>query len=195
VLEAALVTGAKVFGVVGTGSSLGKVVAEWIDGSAAGDGSARVTDSSIASLLSGGARPEPVLRPSRGTATDRRYFGRGDVLRNATLEFGENAKVEIDSVFENCLVQVGPGTELVVGQAGVLADCRIVGNGDITIHGQFFERESPGIVGPRALTVTSKAALVASVEQADALTRFAFERGSRLRLKIMKHSASAQKGG
>jgi hypothetical protein len=109
---------------------------------------------------------------------------------------GDGARVEIDSLFENCVVQLGPGTSLVVGKTGVLADCRILGGGDITIHGQFFERESPGIVGPRALTVTSEAAVVASVEQAPALTHFAFERGSRMRLKILKRTGgdSAQKG-
>ena len=68
----------------------------------------------------------------------------------------------------------------------MLADCNIAGGGSITVHGQFFERESPGIVGPRELVVSSKGALVASVQQSAELTRFAFERGSRLRVKIVK---------
>ena len=52
-----------------------------------------------------------------------------------------------------------------VGETGVLADCKIAGGGDVTVHGQFFERESPGIVGPRELVVSAKGALVASVQQ------------------------------
>ena len=194
VLEGVTLTGAKVGGMNATGAQTGNLRAEWVDTSAAGDGSGRLAEAEVAGLFSGskpGAQRRMVL------SGDRRYFGRGDVLRNATLEFGDRAKVEIDSVFENCLLHVGPGTELVVGEAGVLADCKIVGSGDITVHGQFFERESPGIVGPRALTVTSRAAMVASVEQAEGNTRFAFERGSRLRLRIMKgaQGASTQKGG
>ena len=78
-----------------------------------------------------------------------------------------------------------------------LADCHIAGAGSITVHGQFFERESPGIVGPRQLTVSRQGALVASVQQGADLTRFRFERGSRLRVKIVKGNddGSVQKGG
>src|SRR5204863_9148553 len=131
-----------------------------------------------AALAPGGAG---VARPA-----GRRYFGRGDVLRNATLEFGAGAHVEIDSVFEGCSIKLGTGTVLVVGEAGVLADCQISGDGEITVHGHFFERESPGIVGVRALVVTSRGALVASLQQPATPTRFAFERGCRLRLKVIK---------
>jgi len=116
----------------------------------------------------------------------RRYFGQGDVLKNATLDFEPGARVEIDSLFQNCAINLGEGTQLVVGETGVLADCQIAGAGSVTVHGQFFERESPGIVGPREVIVSSKGALVASVEQLAELTRFAFERGSRLRLKIIR---------
>ena len=77
-----------------------------------------------------------------------RYFGQGDVLRNATLEFGEGIKVQIESRFEQCSIALGRGAELTVGKSGVLAQCRIEGAGDITLHGRFYERESPGIVGP-----------------------------------------------
>jgi hypothetical protein len=128
----------------------------------------------------------------------RRYFGHGDVLRNASLEFEPGARVEVDSLFENCSINLGDGTELVVGSQGVLADCKIAGAGSITVHGHFFERESPGIVGPRELVVSREGAVVASVEQSAALTRFAFERGSRLRVKIVKgkgNDSVQQKGG
>ena len=128
----------------------------------------------------------------------RRYFGRGDVLRNASLAFDAGAHVEIDSLFENCTITLGEGTHLVVGDRGVLADCNIAGAGSITVNGQFFEAKSPGIVGPRELVVSQGGALVASVQQVPTVTRFRFERGSRLRVKIVngsKNDGSAQKGG
>jgi hypothetical protein len=142
-------------------------------------------------ILSGLRAAEPVQVPAR------RYFGRGDVLRNASLAFDAGAHVEIDSLFENCSITLGEGTQLVVGDRGVLADCNIAGAGSITVNGQFFERESPGIVGPRELVVSRGGALVASVEQVPAVTRFRFERGSRLRVKIVNGTSngSAQKGG
>jgi len=98
------------------------------------------------------------------------------------------ARVEIDSLFQNCAINLGDGTELVVGESGVLADCQIFGGGSVTVHGHFFERESPGIVGPRELVVSGKGALVASVQQSPELTKFAFERGSRLRVKILRQA-------
>ena len=62
-----------------------------------------------------------VDRERRPQTGDRRYFGTGDVLRNATLQFDQGARVEIDSLFENCVVELGEGTSLVVGKGGVLA--------------------------------------------------------------------------
>src|SRR6185436_16803911 len=113
-----------------------------------------------------------------------RYFGKGDVLKNASLQFDQGASVEIDSFFENCSIALGEGTELVLGKEGVLADCTISGGGRITIHGKFFERESPGIVGPRELTVSREGAVVASVAQGPS-TRFSFHKGCQLRMKII----------
>jgi hypothetical protein len=115
-----------------------------------------------------------------------RYFGQGDVLRNATLEFGAGIKVQIDSRFEQCSIALGRGADLTIGKAGVLANCRIEGAGNITLHGRFFERESPGIIGPSQLVVTSEGQLIGEVEQAPELTKFAFEPGSRLRMKILR---------
>jgi hypothetical protein len=83
-----------------------------------------------------------------------------------------------------------------VGRSGILSHCEIAGGGDITVHGQFFERTSPGILGARVLRVTSRGSMVASVEQTEAPTQFAFERGCRLRVKILKASGGeARKGG
>jgi hypothetical protein len=53
------------------------------------------------------------------------------------------------------------------------------------VHGQFFERSSPGIVGARALRVTGEGALVAAVAQGASPTLFAFDRGCRVRLRII----------
>jgi uncharacterized protein YjbI with pentapeptide repeats len=180
-LTKADLTGAKVAGLIGTGSPLGDVLVSWLDTSEAGDGTGRITNGEIPGLLTG-------LRtqPEATAPASRRYFGHGDVLKNATLDFEPGAHVQIDSLFENCAINLGEGTELVLGETGVLADCHIAGAGSITVHGQFFERESPGIVGPRELVVSSAGAVVASVKQNEALTRFAFERGSRLRVKIVK---------
>jgi hypothetical protein len=83
----------------------------------------------------------------------------------------------------------------VLGKDGVLADCTIAGAGKITIHGKFFERESPGIVGPQELTVSRDGALVASVEQHQASTRFAFEKGCRLRVKVIRAAGGSMEKG
>ena len=154
-----------------------------MDTSTGGDGGKRVSNGEIGALLGGSAAAaEKRGRPPAG----HRYFGKGDVLRNASLAFERGANIEIDSFFQNCSITLGEGTQLVLGKDGVLADCTISGGGKIVIHGQFFERESPGIIGPSELSVSSDGALVAAVAQNEALTRFAFEKGCKLRVKILK---------
>jgi uncharacterized protein YjbI with pentapeptide repeats len=123
---------------------------------------------------------------SGGATPGKRYFGKGDVLRNAHLEFDSGASVEIESLFEQCTIALGKGTELVVGKSGVLSGCQIKGAGLITIHGKFVERESPGIVGATQLVVTAGGSLVGAVEQPPEQTRFAFEPGCMLRMKIQQ---------
>ena len=181
-LAGACLTGAKVAGLVGTGLPLGTIDVTWLDLSPAGDGTQRVENGVIPSVLMVGAVTHAVTDESR-----RRYFGRGDVLRNATLAFDAGAQVEIDSLFQNCTINVGVETELVIGPSGVLADCEIVGAGCITIHGKFFERHSPGIVGARKLMVSSRGAVVSAVAQSAEPTGFAFESGCQLRVKIIPH--------
>ena len=181
-LAGSKLTGAKVAGLIGTGAPLAGVMVAWLDTSAAGDGTGRISNGEIPALLTG-------LRGAGGgdgAPASRRYFGQGDVLRNATLEFEAGARVEIDSLFENCTINLGEGTELVVGETGVLADCKISGDGSVTVHGHFFERESPGIVGAREVMVSATARWWRRCSSARTLTRFAFERGSRLRVKIIK---------
>lgn len=134
-------------------------------------------------------------KPTNGAAAgNARYFGRGDVLKGATLRLEAGARVEVESLFEQCTIELGEGTELVVGAGGVLSDCTVVGHGSIMIAGKFYERKSPGIVGPTQLVVSTGGCLVAEVEQAAEATRFAFEPGSNLRVKI-RNSRSRDKGG
>lgn len=169
--------GAKLFGAAFEGARVTTPRLEWIDVSAAGDGSQRL-DAERAFAFLGGRR--------ESTAPKTRYFGKGDVLRDATLEFGEGSVIHIDSRFENCLIALGEGAELTIGKSGVLKACEIVGNGRITIHGRFFERATPGISGARSVTVSGSGAMVGGLEQAEGATVFAFEPGCRLRVKILK---------
>ena len=194
-LPEACLTGAKIHRLRGTGAPVSGVLAEWVDVSRDGDGSERAADGQIAGLLSGVTAPAREARKG-----GHRYFGKGDVLKNANLEFERGASVEIDSLFQNCTITLGEGTELVLGKEGILADCKVIGAGRITIHGKFIEGDSPGIVGARELMVSSGGALVAAVLQGEAATRFGFEKGCRLRVRIARpqpsvSGVSAQKGG
>jgi uncharacterized protein YjbI with pentapeptide repeats len=139
----------------------------------------------------------PGLAGREGPGLNRRYFGKGDVLRNAHLEFDSGAFVEIESLFEQCTIALGDGTELVVGKAGTLSGCQLRGAGKITIHGKFVERESPGITGVTQLVVTNGGSILGTVEQPPELTRFAFEPGCMLRMKIQgaKKDRPAERGG
>jgi len=173
-------TGAKLFGTLTKDAVLESVAADWLDGSKGGDGTKRISGEDVAAFLAGKLTP--------GAAATR-YFGEGDVLRDATLEFGEGSAVEIDSRFEKCNISLGEGTDLVVGESGVLSECVITGGGNITIHGKFFERESPGISGPRTLVVSAKGSLVGTIAQGSEPTAFAFQPGCRLRVKILRSQA------
>jgi hypothetical protein len=168
---------AKVNGATFAGARLTNLVLESIDASPNGDGSVRLEGPRALAFLSGQQEEkEPASR----------YFGKGDILRDALLEFGKDSIIHIDSRFENCSISLGDGAELTIGEAGVLKNCEIVGRGKITVHGRFFERKSPGIVGAERVVVSSKGALVGGIEQAPQATVFAFEPGSRLRVKILK---------
>jgi hypothetical protein len=168
---------AKVNGATFTDARLASVTFDVLDTSPNGDGSVRLEGPRALAFLSG--RPEE-------KAPSNRYFGKGDVLRDAILEFGKDSVIHIDSRFENCSISLGDGAELTIGEPGVLKNCEIVGRGKITVHGRFFERQSPGIVGAERVVVSSKGSLVGGIEQAPQSTVFAFEPGSRLRVKILK---------
>jgi uncharacterized protein YjbI with pentapeptide repeats len=177
VLNGVRFEGAKLHGAVFDGARVTTPSLEWIDVSPAGDGSQRLEAEKAYAFL-GGRR--------ESAAPKMRYFGKGDVLRDATLDFGNGSVIHIDSRFENCLINLGQDAELTIGKAGVLKGCEIVGAGRITVHGRFFERASPGISGARSLSVTSSGAVVGGLEQAEEATLFAFEPGCRLRVKILK---------
>ena len=182
-LAGARLTGAKAAGLVGTGTPVGVVDVGWLDLSPAGDGSQRVENGVIPTLLVAGAAS--LAKPVTAADGRRRYFGRGDVLRGAQLQFDAGAQIEIDSLFQDCTICIGDDTELVIGPSGVLADCEIIGGGNVTIHGKFFERKSPGMVALRKLDVSAKGAIVATVTQHAERTKFAFESGCQLRVKIV----------
>ena len=78
-----------------------------------------------------------------------------------------------------------------LGSDGVLTGCQITGAGNITINGKFFEKQDAkksgagaSIAGAHQLVVTATGALVGAVQQPTELTRFAFEPGCQLRMKI-----------
>ena len=123
-------------------------------------------------------------------ARQRRFFGQGDVLRNAQLDFREGATVHVESAFENCAIALSPDAELVLGDKGSMRDCTITG-GRLTIHGRFLEGTQPGLVGPHRLVVSSTGVVAATIEQPEAPTEFSFERGCRLRIEIKKPAGAA----
>jgi uncharacterized protein YjbI with pentapeptide repeats len=183
-LDEADVRGARVAGIVGTGIPIRGLRGDWIDLSADGTGSERVVGERIAGVL------QAATAAAALSQANRRYFGKGDVLRNASLEFDSGASVEVESLFEGCTIAIGDGTDLVVGQHGVLSGCQIRGGGRLTIHGKFLERETPGIAGVAQLVVTSGGSLVGAVEQHAEATRFAFEPGCKLRMTIKQAHAA-----
>jgi hypothetical protein len=171
------IDGAKLSGASFVRARVSTPIFEWIDVSDGGDGSQRLDGERVFAFL--GGRRDSVLPKTR-------YFGKGDVLRDAKLEFGEGSVIHIDSRFENCSITLGEGAELTIGKSGVLSSCEIVGGGRITVHGRFFERATPGIAGARSITVSNSGAIVGGLEQAEEATLFAFEAGCRLRVKILK---------
>jgi len=173
---------AKLYAVTAANAVLAGVRLETIDASLAADGSRILSGADALAFLTGGA-PEPV-------STTRRYFGKGDVLRNASLEFHAGSVVVIESHFDNCAVTLGERTELVIGPPGVLTNCRVSGPGLITVHGQIFEGDAPGVVGPLRFVVSSEGRVVSTIEQHPQKTAFGIEPGARLRARITTPKAN-----
>ena len=188
-LTGSIMTGAKLYNLEVELDKLGTIFAEWVDFSESADGEVKCPGASLIEhyqqMKSGGLAASAPAAPSSDQA--RRFFGKGDVLRNATLEFGDESVVEIESRFENCAIALAPGAVLTLGKHGVLQGCQVVGFGEIVIQGEFKENgKGPGIVGPKRLVVRKEGVVVSSVQQAPKLTEFSFEQGCRLRLKIQK---------
>jgi hypothetical protein len=182
-LGRALLHGARVAGANIAAAELEGMIFDWLDGSPLGDGSLRLDGKRAAAFLAG--------RELREESDSTRYFGKGDVLRDATLEFGEGSRIQIDSRFDNCSITLGEGAELTIGSSGVLKNCSIIGRGRLIVHGRFIERQTPGIVGVRSLFVSAEGGVVGGVEQVADGTQFAFEPGCRLRMKILRPRLAA----
>jgi uncharacterized protein YjbI with pentapeptide repeats len=185
-LNKATLTAAKLFGIGVAPSELAGVLADWVDFSVEGDGQLRIAGSELVDYY---LRLKTDLNEisTLNSAQPKRFFGQGDVLRGATLEFVENSRVEIESYLEDCTIHLGHGSTLTVGPHGVLTGCQIMGSGDIVISGKFHENgATPGIVGPRRLQVRKTGTVVTAVQQALTLTDFGFEHGCSLSLKIRK---------
>jgi hypothetical protein len=98
----------------------------------------------------------------------------------------------VESHFEHCTIQLGLGTELVVGEPGLLLGCQVSGPGRLTVHGQLFEdASSPAVRGARSLVVSQKGIVRATIEQHPKGTIFAIEPGARLSVRITTSTAEA----
>jgi uncharacterized protein YjbI with pentapeptide repeats len=188
-LSGVTMTGAKLHGLEVDVEQLSAVSAEWVDFSEAGDGEMKTPGDSLAQQYEQ-MKSGPVQHVAAAPAASdpsKRFFGQGDVLRNASLEFGEKSVVEIESRFENCSIALGTGAVLTLGTHGVLQGCQVVGYGEIVINGEFKENgKGPGFVGPKRFVVGKHGVVTGSVQQPPESTEFGFEQGCVLRLKIQK---------
>jgi len=181
-------TGAKLAGLDAAPEQLSEADARWVDFSTR-TGEFRVTgDELVAYYTSLKGAAEERVEAVAATGRARRFFGEGDVLRNASLEFGEDSVVEVQSRFEDCSIELSDGAQLTIGEDGALHGCRITGPGEIVVHGSFVHNDgSPSIVGPRCVTVGRSGEIAGTLEQHVDLTRFAIESGCALRLKVLRH--------
>ncbi len=103
----------------------------------------------------------PGLLAKEGAGAIKRYFGKGDVLRNAHLEFDSGASVEIESLFEQCQHRPGRGHRA-RGRQGRgprrAAESRAPARSPSTASSS--SEKSPGITGVRQLVVSAGGSLV-----------------------------------
>jgi hypothetical protein len=111
-------------------------------------------------------------------------------LKNAELEFGDGAEIQVDGHLEGCTIVLAPDACLIVGETGVLERCQITG-GNIEVHGRFLEMNRVGFIRPGQLLVSVQGAVSATIEQPSTRTRFGFASGCRLRLSIKEPSRAA----
>ena len=190
-LQGCTLNGARMAGVQASASQFAAASVDWVDVAPDGADQRKIRGADLAAYFEGAAmgRVFGTVGAGAGVEADgkRRYFGEGDFLGSAKLEFSEGSLVEVQSRFENCAITLRPGAKLILGENGVLDGCRIEGAGDILVRGRVSESgESPSIVGPRRVVVASCGSLSATVKQPPEQTRFGFEPGCHLRLKITR---------
>lgn len=183
ILDGAILDGAKVFGVSMPRERLSQTLVEWWDVSRGGDGSAREEGAHVGAFLGGnGTAASPAEAAAAGPGT--RFFGPGDVLKNAELEFSDGSVVEVQGQFENCKIVLGEDARLTIGQTGVLRDCRVAGQGVIFVHGRMLNGSGKALTTPKVFFVGASGTAVGTIQQPKGFTRFGFEPGCSLRLKI-----------
>ena len=175
----ALVTGLHPSGLHAEGLRIDALVVGPLNGAA--EVSSTQVAASMAAVFTGlpdGAPAVPSGKPS---------VARTDYLNGARLLFTDGADVTLRGLLEQCLLQLGPGTDLTIAPDAALIDCRILGGRRITIAGAVLDGPTSAIplVEPRAITVAASGVLAGQVQQPAGRTCFAFERGSRLRLRIL----------
>jgi uncharacterized protein YjbI with pentapeptide repeats len=186
-LDGCTLNGARIGGIQAAPSQFARVLADWVDVAADGLDPHKTKGADVAAWVEGAARGRAFGAVPTDSDGKRRYFGEGDFLGGAQLEFSEGSLVEVQSRFKDCAITLRPGAKLIVGENGVFEGCRIVGAGDILVQGRLAESgDAPSIVGPRRLVVAAQGSLVATVQQPSERTRFGFEPGCHLRLKITR---------
>jgi uncharacterized protein YjbI with pentapeptide repeats len=121
----------------------------------------------------------------------RRYVGPGDILRNAELSFESGAEVQVDGLLEHCELNMAEDASLIIGETGVLENCRVVG-GRVRVNGCFLERTRVGLDGPVELVVSRQGAVATTLQQPASETQFGFAAGCRLRLYIKNPKKAAE---
>jgi len=188
-LEGALLEGAKVFGISIGLEQLATALVDWWDVGRAGDGTEREEAEAVGAFLRAPAERRVEVAapaaPAPGPAVPGgRFFGEGDVLKNAELEFSAGSAVEVRGRFENCAITLGAGAELRVGPGGLLRDCRIGGEGVVLVYGRLLNRAKNTPVIARVFLVGAGGTAVGTVQQPAGKTRFGFEPGCVLRLTL-----------
>ncbi|MBK7977914.1 MAG: pentapeptide repeat-containing protein [Deltaproteobacteria bacterium] len=208
VLTGAVLDGARVFGAALSEVQLESSKTLWVDLSASGD---RTEKAERAKL---GGFPRLALLRAAGSGTDAagageggpsaqalaaaappaapvvlepgaRFFGRGDVLRNAELVFAPGAVITVEGTFDRCQLHLGEGTRLEVGRSGSLVACKILGAGHVIVLGRLTNDGGDGAeTTARVLRVAAGGFAAGRVRQPDGGTRFGFEPGCVLRLEI-----------
>jgi len=186
-LDGCTLNGARLGGIKASPSQFSTVIADWVDVATDDADERKIRCSDLAAYIERAAMGRVFGTAGAEADGKRRYFGEGDFLGGAQLEFSEGSLVEVQSRFENCAITLRPGAKLILGENGVFEGCRIEGAGDILVQGRLVESgDAPSIVGPRCVVVAAGGSLVATVKQPAEQTRFGFEAGCHLRLKITR---------